>query len=132
MGLSTDRSNCHTHSCARHLWPKAMSTFMRLGAGMGAASIGAGAYGAHALKAETERMAVWKTAVQYQQVGALALMASTVHTSPRARLIGGGLLFAGTALFSGCNYHYAHEGEKTFSKGAPVGGILMIGGFLGL
>ena len=105
---------------------------MRAGAALGGISVGAGAYGAHALKAEPKWLNVWKVGVQYQQVGACALMAAAAHPSPRARLVGGGTLLAGTCLFSGTNFVVSLMGENTFGKGAPLGGLLMIGGFFGL
>ena len=46
---------------------------------LGAASVGAGAYGAHGLVShDDEYRAIWKTAVQYHQVHALALLATAV------------------------------------------------------
>ena len=102
---------------------------MRIGALLGGKSVGAGAYGAHALKAEEKWLNVWKVGVQYQQVGAVGLMATAAHPSPRARLAGGGALLAGTCLFSGTNYVVSLMGENTYGKGAPTGGLLMIAGF---
>jgi uncharacterized membrane protein YgdD (TMEM256/DUF423 family) len=59
-------------------------------------------------------------------------MASAAHPSPRARLVGGGALLAGTLLFSGTNYFVSLQGDNTYGKGAPVGGMVMIGGFTAL
>jgi len=141
-----------------------MSWQMRVGALLGAASIGTGAYGAHlfpqAIAAEESAAAskttsqlsptdvtttnnetlptlhwrknVWSTAVQYQQLGAVSLMASTAHPSPRARMVGGVGILLGTALFSGANYAVAKSGSRNLGGVAPVGGLSLIAGFAAL
>jgi len=120
---------------------------MRMGAVLAAASVGLGAYGAHGMaQKEDEYKKVWNTAVQYNQMGAVALMAigssssgksaatlsstSFLAMSPRARFIGGTSLLLGTVLFSGTNYVVAYTQDRQFSKTAPVGGLAMIAGFV--
>jgi len=140
-----------------------MTWQMRVGALLGAASVGTGAYGAHlfpqavaaqeaSAKKKTDgqpqsvppsttivkdtiptlqwRKNVWSTAVQYQQLGAVTLMASAAHPSPRARMVGGVGILVGTALFSGANYAVAKSGSRDVGGMAPVGGMSLIAGFV--
>ena len=39
---------------------------------------------------------------------------------------------AGTCMFAGTNYVVSLMGENTYGKGAPAGGLLMIGGLFAL
>lgn len=112
-----------------------MTWQLRAGAALGMASVGAGAYGAHAPSlnaSDPQWKPVWSTAVQYHQLGALSLMACHAHPSARARLVGGAALLGGTALFSGTNYAVAYLQSREVAKGAPAGGMLMMLGFAAL
>ena len=105
-----------------------MTWQLRTGALLGAASVGLGAYGAHGLKGKKpEYHKVWSTAVQYQQLGAVSLMAIS-NAPKRARLVGGLGIVLGTALFSGTNYVVAYTEDRQYAKGAPIGGMLMMAG----
>jgi len=99
----------------------------------GAASIGLGAVGAHALKDQEEKYRnIWKTSVQYHQFGTLGLLGCAAIPSARARLAAGVGLTTGTALFCGSNYLVAYFQDSAYAKAGPIGGFVMIGGFLGL
>lgn len=99
---------------------------------LGASSIGAGAAGAHALAhVDDEFRAIWRTAVSYQQVHALALLATPLAPA-RARGPAGALFVAGAALFCGSNYAVAWHQDRSFGKLAPYGGTAFIGGWLAL
>ena len=96
---------------------------VRLAGLSGAASVAAGAAGAHAMAhKDDDWVAVWKTAVQYHQIHTLALLGTAAVPSKKARLVAGGLFAAGTVLFSGTNYLVAYYEDRSLSKTAPVGG----------
>ena len=106
---------------------------------LGATGVAAGAFGAHALKATlTQRNTTdsWRTAVTYQLVHALALLAISTRdgktTVPYDTA--GKLWVAGTVLFSGSIYALslgaADKGFKLLGPITPLGGLLMIGGWV--
>ena len=110
--------------------------FYRIGALSGASSIGLGAIGAHKLKnRDQEWKDIWTIASRYHQFGSLALIATASASIPtRARLVGGSALLVGTTLFSGANYlvSYYEDRSLNFSKAAPIGGGMMMVGFVAL
>jgi uncharacterized membrane protein YgdD (TMEM256/DUF423 family) len=90
-----------------------------------------GAFGAHALKdilgpAET---GWWQTAVQYQMWHALALVALAAIPLPRSGWPAG-LIAAGILLFSGSLYVMALTGVRALGAVTPIGGLLLILGWL--
>jgi uncharacterized membrane protein YgdD (TMEM256/DUF423 family) len=99
-----------------------------------ALAVAAGAFGAHALRARLDARALelWGTAAQYLMYGSLALLA--VGLAARGGLAGasraGWALLAGTLLFSGTVGALAFGGPRWLGAVTPVGGILMILGFL--
>lgn len=117
-----------------------MSFFSRLGALSCASSVGLGAVGAHALGTRPEEwQRIWTVSNRYQQFGSLALLSlPALKRSPRATLLGGACISLGTALFSGANYAVSYHENRAFwdDKGlknpAPLGGGLMIVGFVAL
>lgn len=73
----------------------------------------------------------WQTAVQYQFWNALALFALGLSSAPgKAR--GASLLLAGTILFCASLYLLALGAPRGLAVLTPVGGSLMISGWLGL
>ena len=112
------------------------SSLLRKAAALsGAMSVGMGAFGAHALKAQlTSRgtLATWKTAVLYQLVHSVALLALSV--APRTVDFGntGSLWIVGSALFSGSLYGLAMGGPRLLGPVTPIGGLIMIGGWVAL
>ena len=97
-------------------------------AGLGVAL---GAFGAHGLRATLEPQALgwWQTAVDYQMWHALALVALAtlrgIRTGLPALLIG-----SGTLVFSGSLYLMALGGARWLGMVTPLGGLLMIAGWV--
>lgn len=103
----------------------------------GAVVVMAGAFGAHALEGQlTPRLvAAFETGVRYQAWHTLALLAVLAWRS--ASPLAGqrpamGLWAAGTLLFSGSLYAMALTGIPGLGMITPVGGVLMIAGWLAL
>lgn len=112
---------------------------LRLAAVLGALSVGIGAFGAHGLAAflaQTGRAATFETAVRYQfyHTLALGLVGILYLRHPRLRALGGvAACFAGGILvFSGSLYALVFSGIKWLGAITPIGGILMIVGWLWL
>lgn len=97
-----------------------------------------GAFGAHALSARLtqDMQAVWHTAVEYQFYHALALLGLGVllRTGPASGWLHiAGLLFcAGVLVFSGSLYILALSGVRWLGAITPLGGLMLIAGWLTL
>jgi uncharacterized membrane protein YgdD (TMEM256/DUF423 family) len=93
-----------------------------------ALAVGAGAFGAHALRARLspELLAVWETAARYQMYHALALIGVALAA---ARWPAGAwglpalLLGVGIVLFSGSLYALAISGVRVLGAITPLGGL---------
>lgn|SRR5690554_198032 len=109
-----------------------------LGAALsGALVVMAGAFGAHALEGALapRLVAAFETGVRYQAWHTLALLAVLAWrgTAPLAgQRLAMGLWAAGIALFSGSLYAMALTGARGLGMITPVGGVLMIAGWLAL
>jgi uncharacterized membrane protein YgdD (TMEM256/DUF423 family) len=96
-----------------------------------------GAFAAHALRdtLDAHSLELWRTAVQYQFVHALALIGVAIaaddHPSLAARFAGSAFLI-GILLFSGSLYVLALGGPHGFGLLAPVGGTALIAGWAAL
>ena len=103
------------------------------GALLAAAAVMLGAFGAHALEgAMTERQAAnWATAVQYQLAHALGLLLVALVPLPGRRTIAF-LLGGGTLIFSGTLYAMALGLPSWLGAVTPIGGVMMIAGWLWL
>lgn len=100
------------------------------GALLAASGIVLGAFGTHGLRGMLDERALgwWETAVQYQMwqaLGLLALGALRRRLGLAAALIGGGAL-----LFSGSLYLMALTDARWLGAVTPLGGLLMILGWL--
>jgi len=98
---------------------------------LGFTGVGLGAFGAHALKATLEasnQLETWKTAVFYQLIHAVALLAMAGWSDPAARKIGW-CWIAGVLLFSGSLYGLALGGPKILGPVTPLGGIAFLAGW---
>jgi uncharacterized membrane protein YgdD (TMEM256/DUF423 family) len=109
--------------------------FFGLGALSGLIAVAAGAFGAHALKAQLapDLLAVFDTAARYQMFHALALMAcawAAARWPGRAAATAGWCFVAGTGLFSGSLYLLALTGARSFGAVTPFGGVLFLVGWL--
>ncbi|WP_284734343.1 DUF423 domain-containing protein [Sphingosinicella terrae] len=103
------------------------------GALLGGSGIILGAFAAHALKEvlSPQQSGWWQTAVQYQMWQALALLlvAALPLRRPAVPALGLGI---GVLIFSGSLYMMALGLPRWLGAVAPVGGGLMIGGWLAL
>ena len=109
--------------------------FVVLGAVSGAISVGAGAFGAHALRERLEprMLEVFETAARYQMYHALALFAVAwvASRSPGTLATSSGWLFvAGTLLFSGSLYAMTFTGIRALGAITPLGGVCFIAGWI--
>jgi uncharacterized membrane protein YgdD (TMEM256/DUF423 family) len=107
------------------------------GLGCISASIGviAGAFGAHALrdKLSADRLAVFETAVRYQLIHALALIAvalAMTRWGGAFTTAAGWLFVVGTLLFSGSLYALSLSGVRWLGAITPLGGISFIAGWV--
>ncbi len=106
-----------------------------VGAVLAALGVISGAFGAHILKGTLtpELMETYETAVRYQMYHSLGLIligileriqaSSNIHNS-------GWLLFLGTIFFSGSLYVLVFTNLKFFGAITPIGGLLMISGWI--
>ncbi|HSD42043.1 MAG TPA: DUF423 domain-containing protein [Burkholderiales bacterium] len=113
--------------------PPTAKLFILLGALAGAAGVGLGAFGAHALKARLapDMLAVWQTAVQYHFWHALGLVAIGILIAlalPGSAILkwAGWLMVAGLVLFSGSLYALAFTGARWLGAITPFGGTAWI------
>jgi uncharacterized membrane protein YgdD (TMEM256/DUF423 family) len=109
--------------------------FFALGALSGFLAVGAGAFGAHALRARLtpDSLAIFETAARYQMYHALALLAvawaasrSSISTAEWA----GWLFLVGTVLFSGSLYALALTGVRWLGAITPLGGLAFLAGWI--
>ncbi len=115
---------------------RAAPWFVALGAIAAFIGVGAGAFGAHALKdaLAPDLMRSYLTAVQYQLIHALGLIAVGVSE----RVFGGSVLIKlsgfmmllGLVLFCGSLYVLALTGLRRVGLITPVGGIAFLVGWL--
>lgn len=112
--------------------------FLFSGAILAASGVALGALGAHALKSVlTEPMLdAWKTGVLYQLFHALGLLIIglllQLHPESRGLVWAGSLLLIGCLCFSGSIYGLATTDLRWLGPVTPLGGLLMIGGWIGL
>ena len=101
---------------------------------LAAVGIGLGAFGAHALKARLDpaMLANFETGVRYQMYVALALIALGSQSGGiQLRLQRApALLLAGAIVFSGTLYVLALTGQRWLGAITPIGGALLIAGFV--
>ena len=112
---------------------------LQLAALLGGFGVAIGAFGAHALHdalAKAGRLDTFETAVRYQFYHALALLAAGVlwAARPELRSLGttGGLWAGGVVVFSGSLYALCFTGVTKLGAVAPIGGLLLLAGWLSL
>ena len=105
----------------------------------GALGVAIGAFGAHALHdtlVRAGRLDTFETAVRYQFYHALAMLAAGVlwAARPELRALGttGALWAGGIVVFSGSLYALCFTGITKLGAVAPIGGLLLLGGWVGL
>jgi uncharacterized membrane protein YgdD (TMEM256/DUF423 family) len=114
--------------------------FLVLAAVSGMLGVGAGAFGAHALRERlsAELLGTFQTAATYQMYHALALLGVGIlltrfSTDGSAWLTAAGWLFvAGTLLFSGSLYALALTEMRWLGAITPLGGVAFLLGWLAL
>lgn len=105
---------------------------------LGAAGVAIGAFGAHGLKdflIAHERLDTFETAVKYQFYHALALFfvgLLQIKNNQKWLLISSRLFVIGILIFSGSLYMLCLTQLTWLGIITPVGGILLIGGWLSL
>ncbi|HEU5041097.1 MAG TPA: DUF423 domain-containing protein [Gemmatimonadales bacterium] len=109
--------------------------FFTLGAASAFIAVGAGAFGAHALRARLDpaMLAVFETGARYQMYHALGLLAVAwaVARWPGVWAGWAGWLFvAGTLLFSGSLYGLALSGVRWLGAITPLGGVAFLAGWI--
>jgi uncharacterized membrane protein YgdD (TMEM256/DUF423 family) len=101
---------------------------------MGFLGVALGAFGAHALRGTlgVDRLAIFETAVRYQLIHALALVAVGIVMSRRSARVtaaAGWSFAAGIVLFSGSLYALVLTGTTAFGIVTPVGGLCLLVGW---
>ena len=120
-----------------------------LGATLGLLGVVLGSFGAHGLERHLEshrpadqplteaqladKLLDWDTGTRYQMYHALALLAVGILAARRcgaAIHLTGAAFTLGTLLFSGCLYAYVLGGPRWLVHAVPIGGLLMIVGWI--
>ena len=106
------------------------SALIAAGALNAAFAVGAGAFGAHGLRARLEPRAleIFETAVRYQMFHALALLLCGVIAT-RGATTAGWILQAGIVVFSGSLYALALSGIRGLGAIRPLGGLAFLVGW---
>jgi len=101
-------------------------------------AVALGAFGAHGLREilSTQQLITWETAVRYQMWHALALAIISLllnqHTENKLLIRSGWLMTAGMLFFSGSLYALCLTDQKWFGPITPIGGGLLIIGWLSI
>ncbi len=110
-----------------------------LAATLGALAVIMGAFGAHGLASilaeEPTRAEWWRTAAHYHLTHALAIgvvAAIATHRPSRGWTIAASCFAAGIAIFSGSLYAMALGGPRFLGAITPIGGALLIAGWVAL
>lgn len=106
-----------------------------LGALGGALAVIAGAFGAHTLAARLgpPELQLWETAARYLMYGSLSLVLvglGRLHGLRQGIDGAGWCLLLGSLIFSGTVFGLALGGPRRLGAVTPIGGTLMIVGFL--
>lgn len=106
------------------------------GAFLAAVAIAAGAFGAHGLadRLEPRALELWETAARYLIYAAFGLIAVGLAGDRlgRGAAVAGWALSAGAVIFSGTVAALALGAPRWFGAVTPIGGLLLIAGFLAL
>jgi uncharacterized membrane protein YgdD (TMEM256/DUF423 family) len=110
-------------------------TWLLIAALLGGLAVACGAFGAHGLKDRfaPADLANWETAARYQMYHALALLAVgllAARSPSRLLNLAGLSMTLGTLIFSGCLYALVLTGERRLGAVVPLGGVLLIVGWI--
>jgi uncharacterized membrane protein YgdD (TMEM256/DUF423 family) len=113
-----------------------MTRWIWIAAAFGATGVILGAFGAHALEARLDdhALASWRTAVQYQLIHAVALLALALRSAeggPQIQLPAW-LFSLGITLFSGSIYLLVLTTLRWPGPLTPLGGLCFIAGWVSL
>ena len=100
-----------------------------------ALAVVAGAFGAHGLKArlDADALALWETAARYLIYGGFALVLvglAGLRAAGRGLDLAAICLLTGSLIFSGTVAFLALGGPRWLGAVTPIGGTLMIAGFV--
>ncbi|GMV05319.1 MAG: membrane protein [Gemmatimonadota bacterium] len=109
-------------------------TFFALGSVLALLGVAAGAFGTHGLRGtiSAQDLATFDTAVRYQLIHALALLATAWAATrwPGASVQAAGWLFVvGTVVFSGSLYVLVLAGQRWMGAVTPLGGVCFLLGW---
>lgn len=107
------------------------------GAFSGLISVAAGAFGAHALRSKLspEMLAIFETGARYQMYHALAILAAAwavTQFHPGLSKAAGLFFLLGSVIFSGSLYTLVFTGVKAWGAVTPLGGLMLLAGWLTL
>jgi uncharacterized membrane protein YgdD (TMEM256/DUF423 family) len=109
------------------------SRLVLAGAVFGFLGVALGAFGAHALSARLspDALGTFETAVRYQLIHAVALMALAGIVDWDAKMVGrsGTLFVAGIVIFAGSLYANVFTGIGLFGAITPFGGLCFLAGW---
>ncbi|ORU92446.1 MAG: hypothetical protein A6F70_02705 [Cycloclasticus sp. symbiont of Bathymodiolus heckerae] len=111
--------------------------FITLGAILAFLAVAFGAFGAHALKEilTPHLLDVYHTAADYQMWHAIGLILIGILFQQKPSTLlrkAGWLILSGTLIFSGSLYALSLSGIKIFGAITPIGGVLLLCGWLTL
>lgn len=106
--------------------------WIKIGAISAAFAVVCGAFGSHGLKdrVSPEDLEIWRTAVLYHLVHAVALVGYGVFARTASTLTPGALFTGGTAIFSGSLYAMVLGGPRFLGAITPIGGVLLVLGWV--
>ena len=110
--------------------------FLQAGSLLGAVGVMIGAFGAHALKpmlTASGRFETFETGVRYQFYHAIALVLIGIlakYIPSKTLSYSGYCILAGVLIFSGALYTICFTGLNVFGAVAPIGGTLLVIGWL--
>ncbi len=109
-----------------------MRKWIAFGALFAATAVVAGAFGAHGLKErfDERQMEWWSTAVDYHFWSTTGLFVAGFLPSARASRAAAWCLALGVLVFSGTLYAMALGAPRWFGAITPIGGVLLIAGWL--
>ena len=115
---------------------KSASLWLAITALYGVVGVALGAFGAHALRERLEprQLDSWGTAVEYQLLHTVALLALSLYSATTGRSVGlpAALFALGILLFSGSIYGLVLTPFRWLGPVTPLGGLLLIAGWLSL